>query len=58
VFIGIAMNETEIRKLLENTICNADELMDLQDGFFNDKDPFPVPKQFYENSNSRAVFHD
>lgn len=58
VFIGIKMNEPEIRKQLESTICTADELMDLQNGFFSDKDPFPVPKQFYENSNSRAVFHD
>ena len=50
VFIGIKMNEPEIRKQLESTICTADELMDLQNGFFSDKDPFPVPKQFYENS--------
>ena len=58
VFIGIKMNEPEIRKQLESTICTADELMDLHDGFFSNKDPFPVPKQFYENSNGRAVFHD
>jgi hypothetical protein len=58
VFIGIAMNETNIRMQLESTICTADELMDLQDGFFSSKDPFPVPRQFNENSNGRAVFHD
>jgi G3E family GTPase len=58
VFIGIKMNETEIRKQLVSCICNDDELMDLQDGFFSNKDPFPVPKQFYENNYGRAVFHD
>jgi len=58
VFIGITMNEADIRKQLESTICTADELMDLQDGFFSHKDPFPVPKQFYENNNGRVVFHD
>jgi hypothetical protein len=52
------MNEADIRKQLESTICTADELMDLQDGFFSHKDPFPVPKQFYENNNGRVVFHD
>lgn len=58
VFIGIKMNEAEVRKQLVSCICNDDELMELQDGFFSDKDPFPVPKQFYENNNGRAVFHD
>jgi G3E family GTPase len=58
VFIGIKMNEAEVRKQLVSCICNDDELMELQDGFFSSKDPFPVPKQFYENNNGRAVFHD
>lgn len=58
VFIGIKMNEAEVRKQLVSCICNDDELMDLQDGYFSNKDPFPVPKQFYENNNGRAVFHD
>ncbi|MCA6421196.1 MAG: GTP-binding protein [Flavobacterium sp.] len=58
VFIGIKMNEAEVRNQLVSCICNDDELMELQDGFFSSKDPFPVPKQFYENNNGRAVFHD
>jgi hypothetical protein len=44
VFIGIDLNETEVRKQLENCLCTADEIMDLQDGFFSNKDPFPIPR--------------
>jgi len=44
VFIGIALNEAEVRKQLENCLCTADEIMDLQDGFFSNKDPFPIPR--------------
>ncbi|MDR7211426.1 GTP-binding protein [Flavobacterium piscis] len=44
VFIGISFDEKELRLQLENCLCTADEIMDLQDGFFSNKDPFPVPR--------------
>ncbi|MFA9187427.1 GTP-binding protein [Flavobacterium sp. FBOR7N2.3] len=44
VFIGIALSEKEVRKQLEKCLCTADEIMDLQDGFFSNKDPFPIPR--------------
>ena len=44
VFIGISINENEIRQELENCLCTADEIMDLQDGFFPNKDPFPIAR--------------
>jgi G3E family GTPase len=51
VFIGIKMNEYDVRKQLVSCICTDIELMDLQDGVFPTKDHFPVPKQFYENAD-------
>jgi G3E family GTPase len=44
VFIGISFDENEVRQQLENCLCTADEIMDLQDGFFSNKDPFPIPR--------------
>ncbi|WKL47846.1 GTP-binding protein [Flavobacterium pectinovorum] len=44
VFIGISMNEKEMTKQLESCLCSADEIMDLQDGFFSNKDPFPIER--------------
>lgn len=44
VFIGISLNEEEIRQQLERCLCTPDEIMDLQDGFFSNKDPFPIPR--------------
>lgn len=44
VFIGIALNEKEVRQQLEKCLCTADEIMDLQDGFFTTKDPFTIPR--------------
>lgn len=46
VFIGILIDEKEMRKQLESCVCSADEIMDLQDGFFSNKDPFPIEKTF------------
>lgn len=57
VLIGINMNEQEIRLQLERCICTNDEIMEMQDGLFSSKDPFPIPKQFAENVN-KAVFYD
>lgn len=44
VFIGISIDEKEMRKQLESCLCSADEIMDLQDGFFSNKDPFPIER--------------
>lgn len=44
VFIGISMDEKEMTKQLQSCLCNADEIMDLQDGFFSNKDPFPIER--------------
>ena len=44
VFIGIKMNESDVRNQLVSCICTDDELMDLQEGVFPTKDHFPVPK--------------
>lgn len=57
VFIGITINEQEIRKELENCLCSADEIMDLQDGFFSSKDPFPIQRATTVESNF-AVLND
>jgi G3E family GTPase len=54
VFIGISFDEKEVRQKLENCLCTADEIMDLQDGFFSNKDPFPIPKAFPEK-NGNAI---
>jgi G3E family GTPase len=48
VFIGIHLNENEIRNKIEKCICTHDEIVDMQSGFGSTKDPFPVPKQFYQ----------
>ncbi|MGO4904932.1 GTP-binding protein [Flavobacterium sp. W20_MBD1_R3] len=57
VFIGIALNEIEVRKQLEKCLCNADEMMDLQDGYFSSKDPFPIPRA-YHNDKATAVLNE
>ena len=50
VFIGMALNETEVRSQLDNCLCTADEIMDLQDGFFSSKDDFPIPRAAATNA--------
>ncbi|SHL87067.1 GTP-binding protein [Flavobacterium xanthum] len=50
VFIGMALNETEVRSQLDNCLCTADEIMDLQDGFFSSKDDFPIPRAAVTNA--------
>ncbi len=50
VFIGIKMDEKEIRKQLEACLCSYSEIIDIKDGFFPKKDPFPVPKQYYQSN--------
>lgn len=44
VFIGISINQKEILNQLESCLCNVNEIMDLKDGFFSNKDPFPFEK--------------
>lgn len=58
VLIGIKMNEAEIRSQLESCLCTADDIMDLQDGFFPSKDSFPIPKQYPENNKSTVDFYE
>lgn len=55
VFIGISINEKEIRAALENCLCTADEIMDLQDGFFPSKDSFPIQRASTVESNFAAL---
>jgi G3E family GTPase len=50
VFIGIHLNEKEVRQNLEKCLCTSDEIMDLQDGFFTSHDPFPIPRNTSEVS--------
>ena len=50
VFIGIHLNEKEVRQKLEKCLCTSDEIMDLQDGFFTSHDPFPIPRNTSEVS--------
>ncbi len=58
VFIGIQMNVTELHNKLEACLCNPDEIMDLQDGFFSNKDKFPVPNPFMEEVAGGVSFYD
>ncbi|MCV9927925.1 GTP-binding protein [Flavobacterium sp. LS1R49] len=46
VFIGQKLNETEILEELKKCLCTPDEIIDFQDGFFPNKDPFPIPRVF------------
>jgi G3E family GTPase len=50
VFIGIELKEREVREKLEHCLCTSEEIMDLQDGFFMSKDPFPLPRNTSEVS--------
>lgn len=57
VFIGIGLNENKIHQLLENCLCTPDEIMDLQDGFFSNKDPFSIPRLTPPKGNT-ALLND
>lgn len=46
VFIGQKMNETKILKELKKCLCTPDEIIDFQNGYFPNKDPFPIPRVF------------
>lgn len=46
VFIGQQINEMEIHKELKKCLCTEDGIGDYHDGFFPNKDPFPIPRTF------------
>ena len=56
VFIGISLDENTVRRQLEKCLCTANEIMDLQDGFFSNKDPFPIPKT-YQNDRETTILN-
>jgi hypothetical protein len=49
VFIGIQMDEKIIKEQLDNCICNERECEDFKNGTFSKADPFPVPRQHFNN---------
>jgi G3E family GTPase len=57
VFIGLKMDEKLINIQLEKCLCNPDEIMDLQDGFFSSKDSFPIPRA-HQNVAETAVLNE
>jgi G3E family GTPase len=57
VFIGLQMEENFIRRQLENCLCTADEIIDLQDGFFSSKDAFPIARA-YQNDKETAILNE
>ena len=48
VFIGINLNENDIRSELEKCLCNTTEIKNLQDSLFTSTDSFPIPRQYSE----------
>lgn len=45
VFIGINLDEVEIRKQLNDCLCNNEEIKDYKKGIFPQQDLFPILKQ-------------
>jgi G3E family GTPase len=58
VFIGIEMNEQQLRTELEHCLCTSDEITQMVNGNFPEKDPFPIPKQYNPNLKTTGVFYD
>jgi G3E family GTPase len=56
VFIGINLNENDIRSELEKCLCNTTEIKNLQDSLFTNTDSFPIPRQ-YSEVGSEIDFH-
>ncbi|CAN1543007.1 COG0523 Putative GTPases (G3E family) [Flavobacteriaceae bacterium] len=48
VFIGIILNENDIRSELEKCLCNTTEIKNVQDSLFTNTDSFPIPRQYSE----------
>jgi G3E family GTPase len=58
VFIGIQMNSSELQKKIEACLCTTNEIMDLQDGFFSNKDQFPVVNPYITEANGIVSFYN
>ncbi|MSP07904.1 MAG: GTP-binding protein [Chitinophagaceae bacterium] len=56
VFIGINLNENDIRSELEKCLCNRTEIKELRDNLFTNTDSFPIPKQ-YSEVGAEIAFH-
>ncbi len=56
VFIGINLNENDVRSKLEKCLCNEEEIMLMQNKMFDTNDNFPIEKQFVELDNE-ITFH-
>ena len=56
VFIGINLNENDIRSELEKCLCNTTEIKNVQDSLFTNTDSFPIPRQ-YSEVGSEIDFH-
>jgi G3E family GTPase len=56
VFIGIQMDISELQKKIEACLCTTSEIKDLQDGFFSNKDQFPVVNPYITEANSIVSF--
>ena len=48
VFIGIHLNEKDVREMLDKCICTEEEIMLMFSGMFPEKDAFPIPRQFVD----------
>ena len=58
VFIGIQMDEQQLRAELEQCLCTSEEIKRMVQGDFPVKDPFPIPKQYNPNLETTGVFYD
>jgi hypothetical protein len=58
VFIGIQMDEQQLRAELEQCLCTSEEIKQMVQGDFLVKDPFPIPKQYNPNLETTGVFYD
>jgi len=57
VCIGIQMDIPSIRLQFEECLCTPNEIKDLQNGFFSNKDNFPVINPFYSIIEECVDFH-
>ncbi len=55
VFIGIHFDEKEVRSQLVQCLCTSDEIMDLQDCYFSNKDPFPIARHTTSDAETACL---
>lgn len=55
VLIGIKMDEAEVRAQFEFCLCTADDIADLQDGYFSSSDSFPIPRVYPEKTGNARL---